>query len=170
MEFSLDLQKKFSVIKVHLPSTLLTRTNTLYGVLILCLFWYSIKLYSLKLKYKSLHLLCGCKACILIQKFGMFVSVWCFKKKGKTHTRKCFSCLTLERGVSVSTKNTPLWEKLGLVSSGIPVLPALSSTECKKALPEAPLRHGSERAQDSLNASPSVLQESRGQHVDEVVC
>lgn len=67
MEFSLALQKKFSVIKVHLPFTL-TRTNTLYGVLILCLFWYSIKLYSLKLKYKSIHLLCGCKACILIQK------------------------------------------------------------------------------------------------------
>lgn len=92
MEFSLDLQRKFSVIKVHFPSTLLTRTNTLYGVLILCLFWYSIKLYSLKVKYKSLHLLRGCKACILIQKSGVFCfkffNVWCLKKKtNKPHTR-----------------------------------------------------------------------------------
>lgn len=95
MEFSLDLQKQFSVIKVHLPSTLLTKTNTLYGVLILCLFWYSIKLYSLKLKYKNLHLLYGCKACILIQKSGMFyfqLFTWYLKNKWTkpttTHERK----------------------------------------------------------------------------------
>lgn len=77
-----------------LPSS--QEPNTLYGVLILCLFWYSIELYSLK--YKSLRLLCGCKVCILIQKSGMF----CF-----LFNIRCYRIMPQLRGRALSVVQRP---------------------------------------------------------------